>query len=463
MKDKLKSISNIPFVIVLTILLLNDWYLKPEYHNWLTGKLSDFCGLFIFVSFWTALFPNRKLTVYFTTAVFFILWKSPSSQLFINFFSRNVYPIYRVVDITDLIALLVLPIAFAYKSGSAIKLKANPIPLAIITIISFCATSVPRPTQEFAQPQYLLFKSGIINFESNAHPSNYQVYPFDSLVVISIKEIEIDKDPLINDEFHKTQILEDIDLRLIRDSQERYRKNSKLSDFTMLRDSLVVNGKTSITLNLDSVIDELNFNGARMDGKFSRSNNGQFLIVGNYKKGVEDSIWSFYNKKGEIIYRKHFQSGQLIKTQRFENSILMVDQNHNTRADTIRNKYFQLAIISLLIIKVLTKLVSNHRKSEQKNIIQVSAFSSIAGIFLLPLTVLILAKSMAMLMPHSYSTFFGVFFELFWVYAITVPLFLIIFFVIKLRRKFDLIFYLLLFSLSVILIEEWIYLKSIMD
>src|SRR5690606_29527757 len=163
-------------------------------------------------------------------------------------------------------------------------------------------------------------------------------------------------------------------------------------------------------------IDELNFNGARMDGKFSRSNNGQFLIVGNYKKGVEDSIWSFYNKKGEIIYRKHFQSGQLIKTQRFENSILMVDQNHNTRADTIRNKYSQLAIISLLIIMLLTKLVSNHRKSEQKNIIQVSALSSIAGIYLLPLTVLILAKSMAMLMPHSYSTFFGVFFELFWVY-----------------------------------------------
>lgn len=462
MKRKLKSINNIPFLVCLTILLLNDFHLKAEYHNWLTGKLSDFCGLFVFVSFWTALFPNRKLAVYFSTGLFFVIWKSPYSQLFIDV-SQNAYPIYRVVDVTDLITLLSLPIAFFYRSEDAMKLKVNPIPLAILTFISFCATSVPQPTQNFSQPQYVLFKSGIVNFEANDYPSNYQVYRFDSLVVISIKEIEIDKHAAIDDEFHKIQILGEIDLRLLRDSQEQYRKKSNLSDYLVLRDSLIVNGKTSINLKLDSVIDELNFNGTKLDGNFKRSNNDKLLIEGKYKNGIEDSVWTFYNKKGEIISRKHFQSGELIKTQRFENSILMVDQNHNTRADTIRNKYFHLAIISLLIIMLLTKLVLNYRKSEQKNIIQLSTFSSIAGIFLLPLAVLILAKSIATLIPHSYPTFFGIFFEVFWVYIVTAPLFLIVFYFLKLRSKFDWIFYLLLFSLSVVLIEEWIYLKTILN
>lgn len=42
MKTKLKSINNIPFLVSLVILILNDFYFKTIYHNWLTGKLSDF-------------------------------------------------------------------------------------------------------------------------------------------------------------------------------------------------------------------------------------------------------------------------------------------------------------------------------------------------------------------------------------------------------------------------------------
>jgi len=56
MGNKLQQICTIPFVICLGLLLLNDFYLKFEYHNWLTGKLSDFCGLFIFPVFWSAIF-----------------------------------------------------------------------------------------------------------------------------------------------------------------------------------------------------------------------------------------------------------------------------------------------------------------------------------------------------------------------------------------------------------------------
>lgn len=38
-------LANPVFISSLLLLLLNDFVFKPVYHNWLTGKLSDFCGL----------------------------------------------------------------------------------------------------------------------------------------------------------------------------------------------------------------------------------------------------------------------------------------------------------------------------------------------------------------------------------------------------------------------------------
>src|SRR5688500_1726731 len=116
MKEKLRSLDNIHFVGCLAILLLNDFYLKAEYHNWLTGKLSDFCGLFVFASFWAALLPARRGTVCISTALLFVFWKSPYSQTFIDIFSQYLYAIDRVVDITDLIALPVLLVAFSHNT-----------------------------------------------------------------------------------------------------------------------------------------------------------------------------------------------------------------------------------------------------------------------------------------------------------------------------------------------------------
>jgi hypothetical protein len=50
MKRK-ELIFNPYFIGGLSILILNDWYLKQEYANYLTGKLSDFAGLLIFPLF----------------------------------------------------------------------------------------------------------------------------------------------------------------------------------------------------------------------------------------------------------------------------------------------------------------------------------------------------------------------------------------------------------------------------
>lgn len=460
MKNKLKSIITIPFLGCLIILLLNDFYLKTEYHNWLTGKLSDFCGLFVFVSFWTALIPNRKRTIGISTAILFVIWKGPYSQSFIDFFSQSFYPIYRVVDITDLVALAILPIAFYYKSDPSVRLKVNPIPFALLTVFSFCATSIPEPTQVFEQPQYLLFKSGTAHFESSDYPSEYEVYHLDTVVIIDIKRIRIDKRAAIGDEFHKVQVLKDIELRLLRESKDVY-KSQRLIDYEPLRDSLTVGGITSITLKLDSIEDELNFEKTRLDGDFKRYANDRLIVEGQYKNGIEDSVWTFYNKHNEIASKKFFKSGELIMVQLFEGSKLKSERTLNTRDETIRNKYLHVALLGVLIITTLIALFHNFRKN--KSVIKLSDFTKIVWSILLPIPTLVFAKFLSLLIPNSYSTgLFEMFGEAFLVLIITVPLSLCLFYVLKLRSWLELLCYIVFLALGIVFIEELTYLKNIM-
>lgn len=462
MKDKLKSISNIPFLVCLATLLLNDFYFKSEYHNWLTGKLSDFCGLFVFVSFWASLFPRRKQLIYVLSALLFIIWKSPYSQIFIDIFSKNFYSIHRVVDLTDLIALLVLPIAFFYSPQHLIKSKLYRIPLSLLTIFALCATSIPRPSQKLEQPQYLLFKSGLVRFESGKYPSEYTIYELDSVLIIGISEIIIDRRASMDDEFHKVQILKDIELRLLREAKHGYRLQGKIYDYKDLRDSLVVRERTSIALNLDTITDHLNFKQTRLDGLFQRfSNDNKLLIDGVYKNGIEDSIWTFYNKKTEIATKKYFKNGELTKVELFSDSKLKSESNFNTRSETIRNKYFHVTFIFILILGIVMKLYSNSKKLEEKAPVHISNLSKIAGLVVLPLGTLTLAKLFSGLIPNSYSTYFlGIFGEVILIYLIVTPLYLVIFYCLKLSSKLDLLYYILA-SLAIVLAEELIYLKNI--
>ncbi len=117
MKSNLKILTSFWFLIGLIVLLLNDFIFKEMYGNWVAGKLSDFAGLFIFPLFWTAVFSKYKKPIFFFTALFFVFWKSPYSQCFIDCWNCFMFfKITRVVDFTDLMALLVLPIAFQYEN-----------------------------------------------------------------------------------------------------------------------------------------------------------------------------------------------------------------------------------------------------------------------------------------------------------------------------------------------------------
>jgi hypothetical protein len=99
----------------LALLLANDFLFKPLFHNALTGKLSDFAGLFVFPLFWSALLPRRRREAYALSALGFVFWKSSHSQTLIDAWNAlGVLNVGRVVDPTDLMALAVLPFSYVY-------------------------------------------------------------------------------------------------------------------------------------------------------------------------------------------------------------------------------------------------------------------------------------------------------------------------------------------------------------
>jgi hypothetical protein len=139
----LHILSSPGFLIGLSLLLLNDFVLKQQFHNAVTGKLSDFAGLFVFSLFWIAVFPRHKRSVCISTALLFVFWKSAYSQFAIaEWNSLAFFGISRTVDYTDLWALVVIPLSYFYSDISAgVHLSRGFIyAIAIVSLVAFTAT-----------------------------------------------------------------------------------------------------------------------------------------------------------------------------------------------------------------------------------------------------------------------------------------------------------------------------------
>ncbi len=143
-------LSSAGFVAGLALLLLNDFALKQHYPGIVTGKLSDFAGLWVFPMFVLAFVRGRAAAIYVATALGFVLWKSPLSQPVIDTWNgQGIWHAARAVDYTDLAALAVLPMSLAYARrmiarplrGSVAGLVALPL-LTATALFAFVATSV---------------------------------------------------------------------------------------------------------------------------------------------------------------------------------------------------------------------------------------------------------------------------------------------------------------------------------
>jgi len=142
---EINKISNPLFLISLILLIANDWYFKSAFHNEITGKLSDFAGLFAFPFFLSLIFSNKKKTVHYLTGIVFLYWNSEFSQPLIDYINNVGLPINRTVDITDNIALISIFVSYKWLNY-LIEPRLNPVfqkVLIVVSCVAFMATTLP--------------------------------------------------------------------------------------------------------------------------------------------------------------------------------------------------------------------------------------------------------------------------------------------------------------------------------
>lgn len=147
MTDNPKNILLSPaFLIGLGLLLINDFYLKPTFHNEITGKISDFAGLFIFPLFLCSIVPRHQKIIFAGVLTGFVVWKSPYAQPMIDTWnSLGILRIGRTVDMTDLLALVSLPLAYLYSQQQTTNAhkrhdKFAKAGVVILSVFAFTAT-----------------------------------------------------------------------------------------------------------------------------------------------------------------------------------------------------------------------------------------------------------------------------------------------------------------------------------
>jgi len=450
MSVNLKRLTTLPFLICLFLLLLNDFYLKAAFHNAFTGKLSDFCGLFIFPIFWSALFPNKKPAVYILTTLFFIYWKSSYSDPFIQLFSEYLFTVQRTVDLSDLFALIVLPLSWYSQSLPQKRTYFNPELAALIVFFSFCATSKPRPPSlYFEQPQYVLFPLPVHLPDSSSIDQGFKIYNFDTLLVIQVEEIQMDRDPVKNDDFNKNLILKDLDKRVLSALSRQYKD---ISPEQINR----------LTIETNGYQDHLIFKGSRLHGKFLRKNKEQILIDGQFKNGIEDSVWTFNNPSANTTTKKTFKKGETVRIEEYASSKLISSKSPMTRKDTNLFKGLQLAIVLGLFIAVVIQLRRNH-KNTLPNPPDIKIGYKLLLWISLPLLSWIIQFMIWSVIPNHYTASFQQVAALFLIYVTGLPFFAVLLFWFKPRKQTDILWYCLLLSLLFVFWQEAMMLDSLLQ
>lgn len=148
MRIKSQYLLNPFFIACLLVLMMNDFWWKETFHNWLTGKLSDLSGLAMVTMLVFALGGwKAKRPACLAVSILFIFWKSGWSQPLIDAWNaEGIMEIGRAVDYTDIPCLLVLlPVYYyeprAVQGAYSITRRIAVACLAGISLFSIVATS----------------------------------------------------------------------------------------------------------------------------------------------------------------------------------------------------------------------------------------------------------------------------------------------------------------------------------
>ena len=167
-------ILNPYFLSGLALLILNDLILKWHFTSPLTGKLSDFAGLFVLPIFLAYLFPKSKKSIAFIIGFLFILWKSPLSTPVIDFVNSLTFLSFRrIIDYSDLMALMVLPFShFLLNKANFQNLAAidfyRPLKIVTLTIAGFAFTATSMVRHELPKGTVYIGKSYTVKMSKDA-------------------------------------------------------------------------------------------------------------------------------------------------------------------------------------------------------------------------------------------------------------------------------------------------------
>jgi hypothetical protein len=308
------------FIGALAILLINDFFLKFHFHNFITGKLSDVTGLFIFPLFWIAFFPKFRKLICYLTALLFVFWKSEFSQVFIDGWNAfSMFNISRVVDYTDLFALPVL--FFSYQhSLKEIQFYLPRIivaPVAVLAFFAFCATSYNnnftynRTYQLHLSKQEVVSRLNSLRKDTMQLPISLDVQRADTSVVsdsdtlyFSIASYEHHTDTLFKYDYKAQKTTDEIDTVM-------HLKNPKY-DTTFISNSGFFTMKFDVTneddaklypgmktfaegkfrLNGDNAKCELKLISVYIGGsaKYQREKDGQDILLKRFEKEIIDKL-----------------------------------------------------------------------------------------------------------------------------------------------------------------------------
>jgi len=436
MSNRLKNLLSPPFIFCLVLLILNDFLLKDAFHNVFTGKLSDLCGLFIFPIFWSAIFPKIKSWVFILSGILFVFWKSEYASGLIELMN-TVFPIQRTVDPTDLLALPVLLLGWLYLKGRTQVVMSNSLLarlstsfIGLATIFSFCATSQQRYVQSFDHPQYVLLRSDVVPDSTLYDEFNF--YQKGSLLVVKINEQYISR-LVMDDDYNKNRSLVDLDIST----------RQRLADSVSLMPPGVI---TVLTIENAQGKDSLRFKGGRLDGRFSRTRNGQLMIEGFYKMGIEDSIWTVKNSNNTVT-KETIVNGERTRIEQFRDGKLVSSKGINTRADSIRNIYIKIGMLTLCIAGIIFLLRRNYRKTFPEHLVLKRHWKWLLCL-ISPIFVWLSYYGLnILLIPYSPDIFVTIATIIF-IFMATCPLMFIAVFWIKLRKEADIVLYCLLFGLA---------------
>ena len=145
-----------PLLLSVLILILNDHVLKYAYSGIVTGKISDFAGIFLIVLVSRELFPKKIKTISLVVMILFSYWKSPLSQNLIDFInSYSPLEFIRTVDYSDLFAFVIIPLAhLVYEKREKYLVEVNvkellKVPAIILTVLGITGTSVLLPHHKY--------------------------------------------------------------------------------------------------------------------------------------------------------------------------------------------------------------------------------------------------------------------------------------------------------------------------